>query len=49
MAIAVRSNVRMQIEMLKHSEPVLKPLISSGRIKVVGACYDLDTGAVEFF
>ena len=48
-SLAVRSNVRMQIEMLKHSEPVLKPLISSGRIKVVGACYDLDTGAVEFF
>lgn len=48
-SLAVRSNVRVQIEMLRHSEPVLKPLISSGRVKVVGACYDLDTGTVEFF
>jgi carbonic anhydrase len=29
------------------SAPVLAPLVKNGRVKVVGARYDLDTGAVE--
>lgn len=46
---AVKNNVRVQVETIKHSNPVLAPLITSGQIKVVGGRYDLDTGKVSFF
>lgn len=47
---AGRANVKRVVETLRTTtSPVLKDLIASGRIKVVGAYYDLDTGIVDFF
>ena len=39
--------VRRGVTVLRES-PVLKERLGSGRLKVVGAFYDLDTGKVEF-
>jgi carbonic anhydrase len=44
---AVRANVAASVKQLQSSTPVLAPLVQQGRVKVVGARYDLDTGAVE--
>jgi carbonic anhydrase len=44
---AVRANVSASVRDVQSSTPVLAPLVGKGRVKVVGARYDLDTGAVE--
>jgi carbonic anhydrase len=44
---AVRANVSASVHDVQSSTPVLAPLVGKGRVKVVGARYDLDTGAVE--
>lgn len=44
---AIRANVRNVVQSLKSSHPILAEKVESGAIKVVGARYDLDTGAVE--
>lgn len=47
---AIRANVRRTVEQLRNAvEPVLLEPQRQGRLKVVGAYYDLDTGAVDFF
>ncbi len=47
---AVRANVRRTVEQLRTAvEPILLEPQKAGRLKVVGAYYDLDTGAVEWF
>jgi len=33
----------------QSSDPILSGPIAAGRVKVVGARYDLDTGEVDFF
>ncbi|NJP11806.1 MAG: carbonic anhydrase [Leptolyngbyaceae cyanobacterium RU_5_1] len=42
---ATKANVLYQVEKLKTS-PVLAQLIQAGKLKVIGAYYDLDTGTV---
>ena len=42
---AVRVNVEMIVAQLKESAPVARA-IGEGRLRVLGACYDLDTGVV---
>jgi carbonic anhydrase len=50
MDAAVRENVRRMVKRLRSaSEPMLMEPQREGRLKVVGAYYDLDTGAVDFF
>lgn len=44
---AVSANVAASVKQVQASEPVLAPLVRSGKVKVVGARYDLDTGAVQ--
>jgi len=44
---AVRANIAASVRDIVTSAPVLAPLVKSGRVKVVGARYDLDTGAIE--
>jgi carbonic anhydrase len=44
---AVRANATMVVEQLEASEPVLSELVDAGKLKVVAARYDLDTGEVE--
>ena len=46
---AVRENIRRVVNRIKNSEPVLMNPIKTGKVKVVGARYDLDDGEVDFF
>jgi carbonic anhydrase len=43
---AIQQNVRLQVQQLSNSMPVLAPLVSAGKLKVVGAEYHLETGQV---
>jgi carbonic anhydrase len=47
-ANAVRSNVRMVVQQLRSSTPVLSELIAHGKLKIVGAVYSLETGEVTW-
>lgn len=44
-----RKNVEMTVANIRKDSPVLAELESKGGVKVVGAMYNLKTGAVEFF
>jgi carbonic anhydrase len=44
----VKANVKNVVQALRSSTPVLKAKIDAGELKVVGAYYSLDTGAVAF-
>ncbi len=44
---AVRANVKMNVNKLKSSSPILAAAVKAGQLKVVGARYDLDSGQVE--
>lgn len=46
---AVRENVRRTVERLRTSEPSLLEPLRAGKLKIVGARYDLDDGKVDFF
>ncbi len=47
---SIRANVaRVANRLRTMSEPLLADPIKAGRVKVVGATYDLDTGTVDFF
>src|SRR5690348_6916453 len=46
---AVRANVRASASHLRHGSRILEELVSDGRLVVVNAEYDLETGAVAFF
>jgi carbonic anhydrase len=43
----IRKNVQLQVDGLKSSSAILKPAITAGRLKVVGAEYILATGQVK--
>ncbi|HVM60396.1 MAG TPA: carbonic anhydrase [Verrucomicrobiae bacterium] len=45
---AVRANVRRVVLHLRGASPILSKLAKAGKLKVVGACYNLDSGRVEF-
>jgi len=45
---AVRANIRLVRDTLAADEPVLAKLVREKKLKVIGAYYDIDTGAVEF-
>jgi carbonic anhydrase len=46
---AMRANVRVAANQLRHGSRVLERLIESEGLLVVGAEYSLETGAVDFF
>jgi carbonic anhydrase len=46
---AIRSNVRVSANHLRHGSEVLEPRIQGGGLVVVGAEYSLETGVVDFF
>ena len=46
---AVRANIRMSADHLRHGSEVLEELIHSDGLLVVGAEYSLDSGVVDFF
>jgi carbonic anhydrase len=48
--LAVRENVRRTVARLRASpDPIFAEPLKSGKLRVVGARYDLDDGEVEFF
>lgn len=47
---AVRRNVLRTVDRLRTaSEPLLLQPLAAGRLRIVGARYDLDDGIVDFF
>ena len=44
----VKANVKNVVQALRSSTPILKAEVDSGKIKVIGGYYSLDTGAVTF-
>jgi carbonic anhydrase len=47
--LAVRANIRMSADHLRHGSAVLEQLIHQEGLVVVGAEYSLETGVVDFF
>lgn len=46
---AVRANVRVSVDHLRHGSRILEDLIATGGLVVVGAEYQLESGIVDFF
>ena len=47
---SVRANVSRSVKRLRHfSEPLVLGPLGAGKLRIVGARYDLDEGSVEFF
>jgi len=44
---AINANVSLVVKQLSISEPILKEIVNKGKLKIVGARYDLDDGKVE--
>jgi carbonic anhydrase len=47
--LAVRANIRMSADHLRHGSKVLEQLTQQDGLMVVGAEYSLETGVVDFF
>jgi carbonic anhydrase len=45
----MRANVRASADHLRHGSRIIEELVLSGRVAVVGAEYELETGCVRFF
>jgi carbonic anhydrase len=45
----MRENVRSSVHHLRHGSPILEELVRAGRVAVVAADYELETGRVHFF
>lgn len=43
---AIRANVGIGVERLRSLQPIVAPAVARGRVKVVGAMYDLRSGSV---
>ena len=43
----VAANVRLVVRQLRTSQPILAKATASGRVKIVGGVYDLDSGLVK--
>jgi carbonic anhydrase len=46
---AIRANVRVAADQLRHGSDVLERLIRDDGLRVVGAEYSLESGIVDFF
>ena len=46
---SVRANVRASVDQLRHGSEILEGLVRRGELRIVGAEYSLETGAVDFF
>jgi carbonic anhydrase len=46
LAEATAENVRLNVKALQGARPILSDLVASGKLKVVGAVYDIATGKV---
>lgn len=43
---AVVANVRSNVQRLQQAKPILADMVAAGKLRVVGAAYDLPTGKV---
>jgi carbonic anhydrase len=48
-ANAVRANIRVSVDHLRHGSEIIEGLIQTDGLLVVGAEYSLETGVVDFF
>ena len=48
-AAAVRANVRVSANQLRHGSQMIEQMIQNEGLRVVGAEYSLESGLVEFF
>lgn len=46
--LVTEENVRLTVEQIRKNSPVLKGMEDEGKIKIVGAMYDVSTGEVTF-
>lgn len=46
---SIKQNVENVVEQISKSKPILEEFVHEKKIKVIGARYDLDDGAVSFF
>ena len=46
---AVKANVEQSVNQLRHGSEILEQMIDTGELRIVGAEYSLETGAVAFF
>lgn len=44
-----RHNVTLTVKQIKEQSPLLREMEQSGKIKIIGGLYDLDTGKVIFY
>ncbi|MBS1258054.1 MAG: Carbonic anhydrase 2 [Candidatus Scalindua arabica] len=44
---AVKANVKMVVDQLKSSKPILCELVKDNKLMIIGAFYDLDSGLVD--
>jgi carbonic anhydrase len=44
---AIKENVRLVVDQMENSQPIIGTAIKDGKLKVVPAVYDLDTGEVS--
>lgn len=45
---AIRENVRLAVDQIRSSEPVLAKMAAEGKLAVAGAYYDIESGKVDF-
>ena len=48
LANAVKAHVQKVVGQLRASQPVLAELVKREKLKIVGACYELESGVVDF-
>lgn len=46
---AVRANILASVDQLRHGSSMLEQFVSSGKLVIVGAEYELESGQVDFF
>lgn len=46
---ATRANINMSVSQLKHGSKALESMVLQGKLKIIGAEYNLASGKVEFF
>jgi carbonic anhydrase len=44
---AIRANASLVVSKIKSSKPILAEMVSKGELEVIGAYYNIETGAVE--
>ena len=46
---AIRCNIKRVVHLLEQQEPILSKAVQENQLRVIPACYQLDTGGVDFF